>query len=148
MLSEIVIEKLKNMFNRVQELEGMLSDPKVMANSEAYTKYSKEHSALLPFAQKFKEFEKLSQDLKNLEELKNSGDTELKIIAEAEHAELMKRFNKFEQEIKYFLIPPDPNDAKNIIVEIRAGTGGGGGTFCRGSFKDVYKICRKQRLEG
>ena len=126
------------MYNRVNELEGMLGDPQILSNAELYTKYSKEHSALLPFAQKFREYDKLLSDLKNLEELKNSQDTELKVIAEAEHSQVQEKLHKFEKDIKYFLLPPDPNEGKNIIVEIRAGTGGEEAALFAGDLLRMY----------
>jgi len=137
MLNEVIKEKLLKMYNKVRELEGKLVDPKVIPNTEQYASLSREHSALLPFAQKFSEYDKLLNDLKNLEELKNSRDTELKVIAEAEHSQLSEKLRKFESEIKYFLIPPDPNEGKNIIVEIRAGTGGEEAALFAG---DLYRM--------
>ena len=138
MINDVIKEKLLKMYNRVKELEGMLVEPKTISNGELYTKYSKEHSAILPFAQKFSEYDRLVSELKNLDELRHSQDTELKVIAEAEYSQLKEKLDKFEKDIKFFLIPADPNEGKNIIVEIRAGTGGDEAALFAGDLLRMY----------
>ncbi|MCX5781752.1 MAG: peptide chain release factor 1 [Elusimicrobia bacterium] len=146
MFSEAIKQKLEKMYNRTEELERLLSDPSVISNSELYRKYSKEHSLLLAFAQNYREYKNLLNELKNLDELKSSSDTEIKIIAESEYVNLSSRLEKLETEMKIFLIPPDPNEGKNIIVEIRAGTGGEEAALFAGDLFRMY--CRYAESKG
>lgn len=130
--------KLKQIEARFREVEHLLSDPNVISRNEEYKKYSKEHSYLAPIVQKYNDYKRVLSDLKNLEELKNSGDTELRVMAASEHQELEARRFSLEAELKLDLIPPDPNDDKDIIVEIRAGTGGDEAALFAGDLFRMY----------
>ncbi|MCL2485237.1 MAG: peptide chain release factor 1 [Endomicrobia bacterium] len=118
------LEKLKSLDNQFKEVEKKLGDASVVANQEEYRELTKLHSYLLPLSEKYKEYSKLLSDLKGAEELKNSDDDEIRAMAMAEYSDLEERKDRAEGEIKVLLIPPDPNESKDIIVEIRAGTGG------------------------
>lgn len=117
-------EKLEELNKKFFEIESSLSDPSVVARQDEYKKLSKEHSYLAPVVEKSKEYFKLLNDIKNLEELKNSDDKEMRELAIDEYAQALTSKEKMDSEIKLLLIPPDPHEDKNIIVEIRAGTGG------------------------
>jgi peptide chain release factor 1 len=117
-------QKLKNLYSRFMEVEKLLSDANTIANQEEYKKLSKEHSYLTPIAQTYKDYSKLLADIASSKELANSADPEMKALAQAEYEELSAKLPQMENEIKVMLIPPDPNDDKNLIIEIRAGTGG------------------------
>ena len=134
----MIEKKLELLEIRFKELEGLLSDAKIISNNENYMKLSREHSSLAPVMQKNVELKRLDADLKNLEELKNSTDQELKLIAASEYEELQARKKKLEIELKFMLLPPDPNDGKNIIVEIRAGTGGDEAALFAGDLFRMY----------
>ena len=118
------LEKLKTLNNQFKELEKKLSDLSVMNDQGQYRELTKQHSYLMPLSEKYKEYSKLLSDIAGAEELKRSNDDEIKEMAHMEYNELSARKEKIEAEIKVLLLPPDPNDDKNIIVEIRAGTGG------------------------
>ena len=117
-------EKLEELNKKFFEIERNLSDPSIVARQDEYKKLSKEHSYLAPAIEKSKEYFKLLNDIKNLEELKNSDDKEMRELAIDEYAQALAAKEKMDSEIKLLLIPPDPHEDKNIIVEIRAGTGG------------------------
>jgi peptide chain release factor 1 len=117
-------EKLKALNEQFKEVEQKLSDSSVMNNQEEYRELTKQHAYLMPLAEKYKEYSKLLSDIEGAEELKKSDDDEIREMAQAEYNELLDLKEKTDAEIKVLLLPPDPNDDKNIIVEIRAGTGG------------------------
>ena len=117
-------EKLKALNEQFKEVERKLSDSSIMNNQEEYRELTKQHAYLMPLAEKYREYSKLLSDIEGAEELKKSDDDEIREMAQAEYNELLDLKEKMDTEIKVLLIPPDPNEDKNIIVEIRAGTGG------------------------
>jgi peptide chain release factor 1 len=134
----MIQQKLQALENRFREVEKLLSDPAVISRNDDYKKLSKEHSYLSPIVQKYGNLKKTEEDLRNLDELKNSTDTELQVMAASEHQELAGKKARLEAELKLALIPPDPNDDKNIIVEIRAGTGGDEAALFAGDLFRMY----------
>lgn len=116
--------KLEEINKKFEEIEKQLGDANIIANQEEYRKLSKEHSYLGPIVEKSKEYFKLLDDIKGLEELKNSDDKEMRDMAFAEYDESIAKQQTMENEIRLMLIPPDPHEDRDIIVEIRAGTGG------------------------
>jgi len=134
----MIEKKLEELHSRFAELEGFLSDSSVISNNELYLKYSREHASLVPTMQKYGEYKKLVSDISNLEELKNSADQELRLIAASEYEELNLRKGRLETELKLMILPRDPNDGKNIIVEIRAGTGGDEAALFAGDLFRMY----------
>lgn len=119
-----MLDKLQALEHKYEELNNLLSDPKVLSTPNEYQKYSREHSELLPIVEKIREYKKLIDDIGSTEELLSSGDAEMKELAKAELEELKKKAPVFEDELKFMLLPIDPRDAKSVILEIRAGTGG------------------------
>ncbi len=123
-LREQVEEKLKEAEQRHQELERRLADPQVLADNEAYQKVAKEHSDLGRLVEAYHQYQELERQLKDNRELMQDEDQELAELAAAEVAEAEKRLPELEKEIDLLLLPKDPNDEKNVILEVRAGTGG------------------------
>jgi peptide chain release factor 1 len=119
-----MLDKLKMIENKYEELNRLLSDPHVFAVPSDFQKYSREHAELQPIVEKIQGYRKLLDDLGSTEELLSSGDAEIKELAKAELEELKKRRPVLEEELKFMLLPADPRDAKSVILEIRAGTGG------------------------
>jgi len=117
-------EKLEELNKKFIDIESKLSEISVSANQDEFKKLSKEHSYLSPIVEKSKEYFKLLNDINNLAELKDSSDKDMKELAAAEYEEAVVKKEQMDSEIKLLLIPPDPHDGKNVIVEIRAGTGG------------------------
>lgn len=109
---------------RFNEIEAALSDPQTVADLAKYTALMKEHSALLPVVEKYREYKKVSDDLEGAKELLESGDPEMKELAQEEYRASKDRLVGLEEELKILLLPRDPNDDKNVIIEIRAGAGG------------------------
>jgi peptide chain release factor 1 len=119
-----MLEKLQALEVKYEELNNLLSDPRVLSTPTDYQKYSREHSELQPIVEKIREYKKLIDDIGNTEELLSGDDPEFREMAKAELEELKKRAPVFEEELKFMLLPIDPRDAKSVILEIRAGTGG------------------------
>ena len=117
-------EKLEEINSKFKDVEQKLSDSNIIADQEQYRALSKEHSYLSPIVEKSKEYFKLLKDIDDLNELKESDDKEMKEMAFAEYDQAVANKEKMETEIRLMLIPPDPHEDKDIIVEIRAGTGG------------------------
>lgn len=119
------LDKLRAVKEKFRKIEEMLSDPSVQANPSKLIALSKERSDLLDVVEVYDKYLKVTTDLNNnLEIINSSDDKELKELAELELEELEDEKEKLEDEIKLILIPKDPNDNKDVIMEIRAGTGG------------------------
>lgn len=120
-----MLERLERVRARYEELTRLLSDPAVLGNQDRLREISKEHSDLTPLMRAFDLYVKARKDLAGLKELtETSSDPEMKQLAYAELDEVKARVAALEEELKVLLVPRDPNDSRNVIVEIRAGTGG------------------------
>lgn len=119
-----MLEKLLAIEEKHNEITRALADPEVLSNSQAYMKYSKEQSDLMPIVEKIREYKKVLSDIEGVEEMLRAGDGDLKELAQEELEELKRRRPLLEGELKMMLLPRDPRDERNVILEIRAGTGG------------------------
>ncbi len=119
-----MIDKLLEIEKKYDELTALLSDPKVISVQSDFQKYSKEHSDLQAIVGRIREYKKLLSDIEETEDMLRSGDTDIKELAQPELDELKKKKSPLEEELKIMLLPVDPRDQKNVILEIRAGTGG------------------------
>jgi len=120
------LEKLAEIEARYEELTAQLSDPEVLADTARYQKAAKTHAELSEIVEKFRRWKDLQKSLQETKGLlgESSHDPALKALAQGELAELEKSREQVEQELKVLLVPKDPNDEKNVVLEIRAGTGG------------------------
>ena len=120
-----MIEKLKKLEQRFNELNEKLSDPAIISDPHKLRDISKEHSDLDPVVQMYHRYEKLHADLVAGQAiLDESDDAELLEMAELEVDEVQEKIAALEERLKFALVPKDPNDRRNAILEIRAGTGG------------------------
>jgi len=120
-----LFEKLRQIESRYDEMTSELSSPEVLADSARYQKLAKTHSELGEIVAKFREWKEIEKGLDGAKQLlAESTDPEMKQMAHDELRELEARREVVEREVKVLLVPKDPNDEKNVIVEIRAGTGG------------------------
>ncbi|MDR1721299.1 MAG: peptide chain release factor 1 [Endomicrobium sp.] len=131
------LEKLGVLNKQFREIEKKLSDLSAISQEE-YSELSKQYSYLRPLAAKYTRYSNILNGIKDAEELKKSEDSEIKTLAFAEYNDLIGMKNKIEAEIKLLLMPCDPNDDKNIIVEIRAGTGGEEAALFAGDLCRMY----------
>ena len=119
-----MINRLEQIEKRYIELGNLLSDPKVIADQESFQRYGREHSSLIEMVEVYNEFKKTENELKENKAIIEGKDEELKGLAKEESPALQKRKAELEERLKILLIPKDPNDEKNILLEIRAGVGG------------------------
>ncbi len=143
----MLFERLESIERKYNELTQMLSDPDVLSDFSRYQKYSREQAGLSGVVEKFQEYRKILADIRESEEiLRESGDEDLKDLASAELEALREKTPAIERELKIMLIPEDPRDRKNIILEIRAGTGGEeAALFAANLFRMYSKYAENQR---
>ena len=120
-----MFDKLEDLLIRFEELMGELSSPDVTSNQERFRKLMKEQSDLTPIVEAYKEYKKSKQDIADsLEMLEAESDEDMREMLKEELNDAKKRVEELEEKLKILLLPKDPNDDKNVIVEIRAGAGG------------------------
>lgn len=117
-----MFDKLENVENRYEELNKKISDPEVIADQNEWKKLMKEHSDITPIVEKYREYKKAQASEQELKEMLN--DKEMHDLAQEELTEIREKLPKIEEELKLLLVPKDPNDDKNVIMEIRGGAGG------------------------
>ena len=117
-----MFDKLENVEKRFEELNEKIADPEVIADQNEWKKLMKEHSDITPIVEKYREYKAAKASEEELKELLN--DKEMHDLAQEELSEVRERIPKIEQELKMLLVPKDPNDEKNVIMEIRGGAGG------------------------
>ncbi len=120
-----MFDKLEDLLIRFEEIMGELNEPTVANNQERFRKLMKEQSDLTPIVNAYKEYKKSKQDVEDsLAMLEEESDDDMREMLKEELNGAKKRIEELEQELKILLLPKDPNDDKNVIVEIRAGAGG------------------------
>jgi peptide chain release factor 1 len=142
-----MLDKLEHIVSRYDELTQELSSPELLANPSAYGKVAKQHRTLGEVVQKYQAWKGLKAELADARELfDTSDDEEMREMARLELDTLQARIDKADEELKLLLIPSDPNDEKNVILEIRAGTGGDEATLFAAEMVRMYsRYAEKQR---
>lgn len=120
----MLLDKLAKIEKRFTEIETKLCDPSVISNREEFTKLSKERSDLDEIVPTYREFRALLEDIEEYEGAIDGDDDDLKAIAREDLPGMKDRRAALEEKIKLLLLPRDPDDTKNVIIEVRAGTGG------------------------
>ncbi|QFR48235.1 peptide chain release factor 1 [Sulfurimonas lithotrophica] len=129
-------DKLTPFINRYNELSDLLSSPDITSDIKKMTELSKEQSSLLPIVEKAKEYKSILEEIAEAKEM--LSDAEMGEMAKEELKELEPQLPLIEEEIKLLLLPKDPNDDRNIIVELRAGTGGDEAALFVGDLFEAY----------
>ena len=120
-----MFDKLEDLLIRFEEIMGELNEPNVTENQERFRKLMKEQSDLTPIVEAYREYKKCVQDVQDsLSMLEEENDEEMRAMLKEELTAARERTQELEQDLKILLLPKDPNDEKNVIVEIRAGAGG------------------------
>lgn len=119
-----MLDKLNGIEERFVRLEGLLSNPATLRDREALQKYGREHSELIPMVNAFREYRAVLDQISESTDMLRDGDTEIRELARQEIGVLEEKKAAIELELKKLLTPKDPYDDKNVLVEIRAGTGG------------------------
>ena len=138
--------KLDQIEVRFEELTRQLADPAVIGDSEQYRKAAKAHSELSDVVTKYREWKRVSSQLEQGRAMLADADPEMREMAGAEVTALEPRLAEIEEELKFLLLPKDPNDEKNVVLEIRAGTGGDEATlFVSEIFRMYSRYAESQR---
>jgi len=141
-----MFDRLEQTEERYEELGRQLSDPNIVSNQENYRKVSKQHRDLEDTVEKFREYRKLRDGVSEAKAMLGESDAEMRAMAEEELASLEPQLAKVEEELKVLLLPKDPNDDKNIIIELRAGTGGDEASlFVAEMFRMYLKFAEQHR---
>jgi peptide chain release factor 1 len=140
-------QKLEQLEKRFEGLTTQMADPQVIADAAEYRKVSKAHSDLSEIVGKYREWKRIEDALSQARAMLQDGDSELVALAEEETARLEPELAGIEEQLKILLLPKDPNDEKNVVLEIRAGTGGGGHVVCRRDIPHVFALRGDAELE-
>jgi peptide chain release factor 1 len=141
-----MLEKLKIIEDKYEELTQLLMDQSVLSKPSELHKYSKERAELQPLVEKIREYRKLLSDIEGAEELLKGGDGDLRKLAQEELEELKGKKPEIEEKLKLMLLPKDPRDEKNVIIEVRAGTGGEeAALFAANLFRMYLKYAEQKR---
>lgn len=121
-----MFDKLSFLTDKYKELSLKMSDPDIIANQTKWQQHAKELGEIEPIVKKYEEYKKVKENLEDSKVLLNASDSdrEIRELAKLEIAELEPKIEPLESELKVLLLPKDPNDEKNVILEVRAGTGG------------------------
>lgn len=134
-----MLEKLEQIEARYEELSAELSSPELLSNPSAYSKAAKQHRSLGEVVEKYRSWRTLKEELTGARELLDTADDdEMREMARLEVDSLQQKIEASEMDLKLLLIPTDPNDEKNVIVEIRAGTGGDEATLFAAEMLRMY----------
>jgi len=134
-----MLEKLAQIEKTYEELTDQISSPEIMSDMKAYAKAMKQHRSLGEIVEKYREVKKMQEDLAGAKDLAEiADDAYMRELAEAESSELEEKIASSEEDLKVLLLPRDPNDEKNVILEIRAGTGGDEATLFASEILRMY----------
>ncbi len=132
------LKKLEEIEARFDELTREMADPSVTSDPKRYRKTAKAHSELEPIVQKFRRWKKLSGELEGAREMLREEDAEIREMAREDVARLEEEIARTEDELRILLLPKDPNDEKNVVLEVRAGTGGDEATLFAAEIFRMY----------
>jgi peptide chain release factor 1 len=141
-----MLEKLDFLEEKYKDLNGKISDPDIINNINEWQKYVKEHAEIEPIVMKYREYKEATEQIEESKEMLNEKlEDDFKEMVKEELNELQKHQEELQEEIKFLLIPKDPNDEKNVIVEIRAGAGGDeAGIFAGDLFRMYSRYAERQ----
>jgi len=142
-----MFDKLEFIVEKYQELNMQISDPEIISDQKLWQKLMREHGDLTPVVEKFKEYKDTKNGIDEAKEIiREESDEEMRELAKMELSELEENLPVIEQELKMLLIPKDPNDDKNVILEVRAGAGGDeAGLFAAELLRLYIRYAERQR---
>ncbi len=143
----MLLEKLEGVYQRFLEIQEKMNDPDVMGDMKKFISLNKEYKDLEPIIKAYKEYKNILENIESAKEvLSTEKDEEFRAMAKEELNELHPRKEELEEEIKILLIPKDPEDSKNAVLEIRAGTGGDEASIFAGDLMRMYqKFCETKK---
>ncbi|MCD7810576.1 MAG: peptide chain release factor 1 [Ruminococcus sp.] len=137
-----MFEKLAAMEKKFEEINEKLSDPDIVNDNKEYTRLMREYKNMSPIIEKFREYKKAAESLSEARELLEAGglDKDFKEMVQSEFEESREKADKITEELKILLLPKDPNDDKNVIIEIRSGAGGEEASLFANSLYRMYTM--------
>lgn len=136
-----MFEKLNLMEQKYEEISQKLSDPSVISDNKLYSQLMREFKNMTPIIEKFREYKKAQESLNEAQEILNSSDDkDFREMAQAEYEESKEKISSCTEELKILLLPKDPNDDKNVIIEIRGGAGGEEASLFANSLYRMYTM--------
>lgn len=133
-----ILPKLKQIHETFLKLEDDLGQPDAVADMDRFTRMNKEYSDMKPVVEAYLEYDRLLKEHEELLELMKSGDADMKEMAEEEYKEVHKRIPELEHEVQIMLLPKDEADNRNVMIEVRAGTGGDEASLFAGNIMRMY----------
>ena len=142
-----MFDKLQGLEDKLEKINSSLCDPEVVSNQAEYKKLMREAKTLTPIVEKFREYKKANSDLTEAKEMlaDSSLDKEFRDMASEEATKAQKKTEELKEELKVLLLPKDPNDYKNVIVEIRGGAGGEEAALFAGSLFRMYSMYAERK---
>jgi peptide chain release factor 1 len=137
--------RLENLDLRLEEISALLSEPGVIGDQDRFRALSREYAEIQPVVNRFREYRDTAHELDTAQAMLGETDPELRGMAEAEVQSLSTRLGDLEQELQKLLLPKDPNDNRNIFIEIRAGTGGDEAAIFAGDLFRMYSAYAAKR---
>jgi len=133
-----MLDKLAEVEKRYEELERLMSDPQLLNQQREYSKLAKERAELEEIVARFREWRKVEQEIQQNRQLLEENDEAIRELAKEEVGVLRQRKEDLENRLKFLILPKDPNDSKNVMIEIRAGTGGDEAALFGGELYRMY----------
>lgn len=138
MIKASLLEKLEQLSDRFTEVGALLSDPEVISDQPQFRTLSQEYAEIEPIHKAFSDYQSVKHDEQEANQWLTSGDSDMKAMAEEELSGIADRLNDLETQLQTLLLPKDPNDQKNVFLEIRAGTGGDEAAIFSGDLFRMY----------
>ena len=144
-MKQSLVDKLNGLNERYQELQALLSEPDIIANQTQFRSFSQEYSELEPVVQAFSRWQDNQNDQTEAKAMLQEDDAEMKALAQESYDQALSEQQGLEDELTVLMLPKDPNDAKNVFLEVRAGTGGDEAAIFSGDLFRMYsKYAEKQ----
>jgi peptide chain release factor 1 len=147
-MKQSIITKLENLSDRLQELDALLADSSIITDQNKFRDLSKEYSEIKPIVDTFEKYRENLDTIETAKEMQRDEDAEIRALAEEELREAEKDKDNLEQELQILLLPKDPDDNRNIFLEVRAGTGGDEAALFAGDLMRMYmRYAEKRRWQ-
>ena len=133
-----ILTKLESLSDRFEELAALLADAGVISNQDKFRAYSMEYAEIEPVVKCFHDYQSAQEDLAEAQLMQEDSDPEMREMAKEEYSAAKERIEALEQALQVLLLPKDPNDARNVFLEVRAGTGGDEAAIFSGDLFRMY----------
>lgn len=139
-MKQSIITKLENLTDRLQELDALLADSSIINDQNKFRDLSKEYAEIQPIVDAFEKYREHLDTIATAKEMQRDEDAEIRALAEEELFEAQKEKGNLEEELQILLLPKDPDDNRNIFLEVRAGAGGDEAALFAGDLMRLVKV--------